>query len=144
MSSLSRPVVLVVDDCECVRAIYKLVLREMAGIHSVGAATSEEALRLAQRRRFDAIISDIKRDGMDGLEFLRMFKQVYPTVPVIIASGYWDEAVDRRVRWFRAFECLPKPFSCLELVAVVRAAIAARRVCRTLLQSRTRERFPTQ
>ena len=44
MSSRPRPLVLIVDDCERVRAIIKYVLREMAGIHTVGAATSDEAL----------------------------------------------------------------------------------------------------
>ena len=131
MSSRRRPLVLAVDDCECVRAIFKVVLREMAGIHTVGAATSEDALRLAQRRKFDAVISDINRDGMDGLEFLRIFKRLRPTVPVIIASGALDEATARRARWLRAFECLPKPFDCRKLVALVRTAIASKRVCRT-------------
>ena len=135
MSSRRRPLVLAVDDCECVRAIFKVVLREMAGIHTVGAATSEDALRLAQRRKFDAVISDINRDGMDGLEFLRIFKQLRPTVPVIIASGALDEATARRARWLRAFDCLAKPFDCRALVALVRTAIASKRLCRTLLLS---------
>ena len=88
----------------------KLVLREMAGIHAVGAATSEEALKLAQRRKFDAVVSDIVRPGMDGLAFLEVFKRAHPTVPVIIASGVLDEATARQARWLRAFDCLPKPF----------------------------------
>jgi DNA-binding NtrC family response regulator len=139
MSSRRRPLVLIVDDCECVRVVLKMVLREMAGIHAVGAATSEEALRLARRRRFDAVVSDICRPGMDGLEFLRIFKQLRPMVPIIIASGVMDDATARRARWLRAFDCLPKPFAFLELVELVRAAIQSKRVCRTeVLSSRSR------
>jgi DNA-binding NtrC family response regulator len=139
MSSRRCPLVLVVDDCECVRVVLKVVLREMAGIHTVGAATSEEALKLTQRRKFDAVISDINRPGMDGLEFLGLFKQVCPTVPVVIASGVLDPATARRARWLRAFDCMAKPFDCRELIAVVRSAIASKLVCRTvLLSSRSR------
>jgi DNA-binding NarL/FixJ family response regulator len=139
MASRRCPLVLIVDDCECVRVVLKVVMREVAGIRSVGAATSEEALKLARRRRFDAVISDIVRPGMDGLEFLRTFKQLRPTVPVVIASGVLDDATARRAKRLRAFDCLPKPFAFCELVAVVRSAIQSKRVCRTeLLSSRSR------
>lgn len=121
-----------------------MVLRDMAGIRSVGAATSEEALKLARRRRFDAVISDINRDGMNGLDFLTAFKRAHPTVPVIIASGALDAATVRRARWLRAFDCLPKPFAFWELVQLVRAAIASRKPCRTVLWSRRRERFTSE
>jgi DNA-binding NtrC family response regulator len=144
MSSRRGPLVLIVDDCDCVRVVLKMVLREMAGIRAVGAATSEEALKLAKRRNFDAVISDIVRPGMDGLEFLRIFKQLRPTVPIIIASGVMDDATARRARWLRAFDCLPKPVSCHELVEVVRATIASRKACRTVLRSRRRERFTAE
>ena len=107
----------------------------MAGIHAVGAATSEQALKLAQHRHFDAVISDIVRPGMDGLTFLEVFKRAYPAVPVVIASGVLDEAIACRAKRLRAFDCLPKPFSCRELVDLVRAAIASKKVCRTLLRS---------
>jgi DNA-binding NtrC family response regulator len=130
-----------VDDCQCVRAVLKVVLQEMAGIRTVGAATSEEALKLARRRKFDAVISDISRPNMNGLDFLKVFKHAHPTAPVIIVSGILDEATACRARWLRAFDCLAKPFDCRELVDVVRAAIASRRVCRTVLRSRRRARL---
>jgi DNA-binding NtrC family response regulator len=135
MSSRPRPLVLLVDDCEIYRDMIKVVLREMAGIQAIGAATSEEALKLAQRRKFDAVISDIARPGMDGLTFLEVFKRAHPTLPVIIASGILDEATARRARWLRAFDCLPKPFGCHEIITMVRSALASRRVCRTTLRS---------
>ena len=139
MSSRRCPLVLVVDDCECVRVVFKMVLREMAGIHAVVAATSEEALKLAKRRNFDVVISDICRPGMDGLEFLSRFKQLRPTVPVVIASGVLDDATARRAKRLRAFDCLPKPFAFCELVAVVRSAIQSKKACRTVvLASRSR------
>jgi DNA-binding NtrC family response regulator len=112
-----------------------VVLREMAGIHSVGAATSEEALKLTQRRSFDAVISDIVRPGMDGLAFLEVFKRAHPAVPVIIASGVLGEDTTRQARWLRAFDCLPKPFGCHEIITMVRSALASRKVCRTTLRS---------
>ena len=136
MSSRPRPLVLVVDDCASIRTVIKIVLREMAGIRTVGAATSEEALRLVQRRKFDVVLSDINRwPGMNGLDFLKVFQQSHAPVPVIIPSGSLDEAAARLVRWLRAFDCLPKPFACREIVAMVRSALASRRTCRTASRS---------
>jgi len=145
MSSRRRLLVLVVDDCGSVRAIFKAILREMAGIQTMGAATSEEALKLAQRREFDVVLFDINRwPGMNGLAFLKVFKRAHPTVPVIIISGVMDDATARRAKWLRAFDCLSKPFAFWELVELVQAAIASRRVCRTVLRSRRRKRFASE
>jgi DNA-binding NtrC family response regulator len=135
MSSRPRPLVLIVDDFGCIRDLVRLVLRDRAGINAVGAATSEEALKLAQRRSFDAVISDIVRPGMDGLAFLEVFKRAHPAVPVIIASGVLGEDTTRQARWLRAFDCLPKPVACHEMIATVRAAIASKRGCRSVLRS---------
>lgn len=141
MPGRRRPLVLVVDDCECVRAVFKVVLWEMAGIHTVGAATSKEAMEMARRRKFDVVLSDINRwPGMNGLAFLRVFKRAHPTVPVIIVSGVLDAATARRARWLRAFDCLPKPFEVRELLGLVRAAIASKRVCRSITGVRGRSR----
>ena len=87
MSSRRRPIVLIVDDCDCVRAVLKVVLREMAGIRAVGAATSEEALKLARRRNFDVVISDIVRPGMDGLAFLEVFKRAHLSLMLATRGG---------------------------------------------------------
>ena len=135
MSSRPRPLVLIVDDFGCIRDLVRIVLRERAGINAVGAATSEEALKLAQRRSFDAVISDIVRPGMDGLAFLEVFKRAHPTVPVIITSGILGEDTTGQARWLRAFDCLPKPVACHEIIATVRSALASRKVCRTVLRS---------
>ena len=96
---------------------------------------------LAQKLRFDAVTSDINRCGMHGLAFLKVFKRAHPTVPVLIVSAVLDKATARKASWLRAFDCLPKPFSCRELVAVVRAATASRKVCRTVLRSRSSSRW---
>ena len=64
-----------------------------------------------------------------------------PPPPLVVVSGVMDDASARRAKWLRAFECLPKPFDCRELVALVRAAIASRKACRTVLRSRRQGRF---
>ena len=139
MSSHRRSLVLVIDDCECVRDVIRFVLRRMMAVRVMEAENSAEGLRLARRRKFDLVTTDINRPGMNGLSFLRAFKRLQPTTPVVVISGVMDDASARRAKWLRAFECLPKPFQVWELLGVVRAAIASRRVCQTgLRNSRSR------
>jgi DNA-binding NarL/FixJ family response regulator len=118
----------------------KFLLRDVMGLRAVAAATSNEGLRLARRRRVDLVTTDINRPGMNGLSFLRAFKRLQPTTPVVVISGAMDDAVARRARWLRAFGCLPKPFEVWELLGLVRAAIASRKVCRSTAALRGRWR----
>jgi CheY-like chemotaxis protein len=83
-----RPLVLIVDDIPSMREFWRFLLETTFAVRVAEAETSEEALRLAKRRKIDLVISDIVRpEGTSGLVFLRMFKKTYPGVPVIIVSG---------------------------------------------------------
>ena len=132
MSSHRRSLVLVIDDCECVRDVVRFLLRRTMVVRVMVAENSAEGLRLARRRKFDLVTSDISRPSMNGLSFLRAFKRLQPTTPVVVISGVMDDTTARRAKWLRAFDCLAKPFDCRELVALVRAAIASKRVRRTV------------
>ena len=71
----------------------------------------------------DAIISDIRMPGMDGITLLEKIKHYSPDTPVIIMTAYSD--LDRAVSAFQggAFEYLSKPFDVDEVVSLVKRAI---------------------
>jgi two-component system nitrogen regulation response regulator GlnG len=58
----------------------------------------------------DAIITDIRMPGMDGLELLNRIHEQHPQLPVIIMTAHSD--LDNAVAAYRhgAFDYLPKPF----------------------------------
>ncbi|MBD3647820.1 MAG: nitrogen regulation protein NR(I) [Pseudomonadales bacterium] len=72
----------------------------------------------------DAIVSDIRMPGIDGLELLERIREDYPELPVIIMTAHSD--LDSAVSSIQggAFEYLPKPFEVDEAVAVVKRALA--------------------
>jgi two-component system nitrogen regulation response regulator GlnG len=78
-----------------------------------------EALRAAQP---DAIITDIRMAGIDGIELLQRIHSVYPRLPVIVMTAHSD--LDSAVAAYQggAFEYLPKPFDLDEAVELVRKA----------------------
>jgi DNA-binding response OmpR family regulator len=53
--------------------------------------------------------------GMSGSELIRRVRQIRPTVPILLVSGYLGTAVVRRAQEAGADEVLKKPMSAREL-----------------------------
>lgn len=79
--------ILVVDDDESFRQMLIETLK-LSGYKTLGAAGSEEALALLQEPGIDAVITDIKMPGMDGIALAGHIKEQRPNMPVIIITGY--------------------------------------------------------
>ncbi len=96
----SRPTILIVDDEPSVLLTYAAILRQN-GYEVTGVASAEEAKHTLRDHSFDMLICDLaletSRSGFDVLEFAR---SRYPTVPVILLTGYATrelaEEADRR------------------------------------------------
>ena len=81
--------ILVVDDEEAIRLLYREELSE-AGYQVQVAANGSEALRMAQQSRPDLMTIDIKMPGMDGIGLLRKVREIYRDLPIIICTAYGD------------------------------------------------------
>jgi signal transduction histidine kinase/CheY-like chemotaxis protein len=101
-------VALLVEDHPDVAAVASDYLAQ-CGYGVVRAETAEIALGiLRQRRDIDLIFSDIVMPGMSGIEFGRIVRQNYPTIPIVLASGYSDQAA---VAVNEGFLLLQKPYA---------------------------------
>lgn len=81
--------ILVVDDEEAIRLLYREELSE-AGYRVQVAANASEALRMAQEARPDLMTIDIKMPGMDGIELLRNIREIYRDLPIVICTAYGE------------------------------------------------------
>jgi DNA-binding NarL/FixJ family response regulator len=82
---------LIVDDHEVVREGLRLSLSRASNIRVVGEAPDgETAVALAERRRPDVVVMDIRMPGMDGLDATRLLRERAPDVPVILFTAYSD------------------------------------------------------
>jgi DNA-binding NtrC family response regulator len=110
--------ILVVDDEERQRDIYREILRD-EGYEAETAASGESALRLLNQRRFDLVITDLNLTGMNGIQLLSEIVAADPTVAVVLITGYPSissaiEATKRGV-----YQYLEKPVDRERLLSVV-------------------------
>ena len=112
----------VVDDERSIRWVLEKALSQ-AGMEVTCYETGEPLLADIDHNPPDAIITDIRMPGIDGLELLERIKAGHPELPVIIMTAHSD--LDSAVSSIQggAFEYIPKPFEVDEAVAVVRRAI---------------------
>lgn len=110
MEAAARRRVLVVEDDEETRAAYRVLL-EQAGWAVDEAATGDEALRLAGRRRPDVAVVDISIPVLDGWETTRRLKEEAATrgVSVIAVTGHALDADRERAREVGCDAYLVKP-----------------------------------
>lgn len=80
---------LVVDDVADVTEMLAVVLTH-AGYNVVTAGSAPAALKAAQERQFDVIISDIGMPDMNGYQLAREVRQLpgYESVPMVAVTGY--------------------------------------------------------
>ncbi|MBI5560530.1 MAG: response regulator [Deltaproteobacteria bacterium] len=79
--------VLVVDDEEGIRLLYKEELEE-EGYDVELASSGEEALKKLEGDHIDLVLLDIKMPGMDGIEVLRKVKERWRKLPVILCTAF--------------------------------------------------------
>jgi DNA-binding NarL/FixJ family response regulator len=86
--------VLIVDDHEVVREGLRLSLLRSPQIRVVGEAPDgETAIALAERRRPDVIIMDLRMPGMDGIEATEEILKTSPDTAVIVFTAYSERAL---------------------------------------------------
>jgi two-component system KDP operon response regulator KdpE len=116
-----KPLVLVVDDEPGILRLIDLVLSNN-GFRVIVAENGVEALHLAEQRRPDLVLLDIKMPEMNGMEVMRRIRQRIST-PVILLTG--QTQAESKVLGLEsgADDYIVKPFNPNELSARVRAVL---------------------
>ena len=88
--------ILVVDDEDNIRFLYKEELQD-EGYEVAVAASAEQAMLEIQRNKPDLITLDIKMPGTDGIDFLRNLKEEVNDIPIVFCSAFGGYKHDFRV-----------------------------------------------
>ncbi|OGS27499.1 MAG: hypothetical protein A2297_09855 [Elusimicrobia bacterium RIFOXYB2_FULL_48_7] len=88
--------ILVIDDEQGIRDMLSFALQG-EGYSVITAADGIEGIMKYTGEKIDAVISDIKMPGLDGLAVLEEIKKVEPGAKVIIATGYGSIETESRI-----------------------------------------------
>jgi len=123
----ARGAVLVVDDEEqMLRSQERMLAREGYVVSTAtSAAVALELLRTTDHE-IDVVLTDLRMEGMDGMQFVETAKRLYPDLEVIMMTGYGT--IETAVEAMRkgAYDFLPKPFKRVQLLKIVARAMERR------------------
>jgi len=115
--------ILVVDDEQNQRNILKTIL-SAEGYETHVASSGEEALKTAKTYNPDVVLTDLKMEGMDGLELMETIIESMdhpPTVVMMTAFGTINTAIDAMKKG--AFDYLQKPLDKDNVLVVMKKAV---------------------
>ncbi len=83
-------VLLVDDDSMLLQALSHTIALRTSTLEVETVGSAQEALKRLQEQEYDAIVSDIKMPGMDGLALLAYVQDQHPDTPVLLITGHSD------------------------------------------------------
>jgi DNA-binding NtrC family response regulator len=120
-------ILIVDDDPALLEALPRTVHLRMEGIHVDTCDSVAAALERIEARDYDAIVSDIKMPGMDGLALLAAIKERRPSTPTLLITGHGEDDLAHRAREEGAFDYIAKPIDRDYFVGSLGRAIRTRR-----------------
>jgi len=115
-------VVLVVDDEPMQREILKTILDD-EGYETHTASSGKEGLQIVQMLNPDVVLTDLKMEDMEGIEFIELIPRApfEPSMIIMTAYGTISSAVEAMKKG--AFDYLTKPLNKDTLLLTVKRAV---------------------
>ena len=129
--STKNKTVLVVDDDEGMRDTLSAILK--GSYRVLTAATGEEGLAVLKREDVDLMLLDVKLPGIGGLELLRIVRENYSLVEVIMVSALSEVEVAVTAMKQGAYHYITKEFDYDSLRSLVRNALERQDLSRQLI-----------
>ena len=127
MNAQSPQHILIVDDEPNIVSSVRRELMAASGRYRYtveGFTDPVAALERAKSQHFDAVISDFRMPGMDGMAFLKAFAQIQPDCARMVLSGQTDMAtLVKMVNETHIYRFIPKPWHDYYLKGSVAQAI---------------------
>src|ERR1700687_3805264 len=118
--------VLLVDDDPAVgKALTELL--GQAGLKAQHVGSASQALEALREKPFDAVVTDLKMPGMDGMQLLRQVSAQWPEVAVIMITAHGTIPAAVEAMKAGAAEFVLKPFDRAEILYAIRKALIGAR-----------------
>jgi DNA-binding NtrC family response regulator len=109
---------MIVDDEPVVGERLKASL-ERAGFTVDTFSSSREAIAALKESQYDILVTDLKMSGPDGLEILRLARQLHPDIQPVVITGFATNETAEEVMKSGAVRFIAKPFKMSQLKSVL-------------------------
>lgn len=124
----AAPVLLLVDDEPAVLSALRRLFK-LHGFKTQQAVGGVAGLALLQTTPVDLVLSDMRMPEMDGAQFLAAVRELDPSIPRLLLTGYADiESTIAAINRGAIHRYLSKPWNDAELILAVRDALDRRRL----------------
>lgn len=132
-----EPTVFVIDDDEQARRSVCMLVRSM-GLNAEAFASAEDFLANYGAERPGCLVTDVRMQGMSGLELLEKLEALDVPLPVIILTAYAQTSLAVRAMKAGAVTVLDKPYADNDLWDAIQKALAEDAAARNANQRRRR------
>jgi FixJ family two-component response regulator len=111
--------ILAVDDDHAVRVSLNVMFRKWSDVVLEVAEEAQSAMEMLSKEEYFMMFCDVDMPGMDGLELLKIVREKYPAMPVVMLTGNQDITTPIKAFQSGAMDYLQKPMR----IAMVRETI---------------------
>jgi two-component system, OmpR family, sensor histidine kinase VicK len=129
-------ILIVDDDPALLEALPRALQLRLNGIRIDTSETAADALERIRRVDYDAIVTDIKMPGMDGLVLLGEIRSVRPKTPTLLITGHGEHDLAVQALRGGAYDFVQKPIDRDYFVASLERAMQLRRLDREVERQR--------
>jgi PAS domain S-box-containing protein len=121
-------ILIVDDDLALLEALPQALKLRMNGITIDTSESAADALEAIRETDYDAIVTDIKMPGMDGLALLGAIQEVRPGTPTLLITGHGEHDLAVQALRGGAYDFVAKPIDRDYFIASLERAIQTRRL----------------
>ncbi len=118
--------ILIIDDEPVIRTLLLTFLTE-EGYDATAVSNGLDAINQIKQTAFNIIISDINMPKMNGLEAMRIAKEISPNLTYIFMDNCPGKASKAREKGADIFAIIPKPFSLEAMIRIIQEGVTAQR-----------------
>lgn len=115
--------ILIIDDDVDICQLLKSFL-ERKGFVATSAFNASDGLSALQKTKFDLVLSDFRLPDKDGFELIKSIKEINPSIPIIVITGYSDVKQAVKAIQLGVFEYVTKPIYPEEILLHINKALA--------------------
>src|SRR5215471_16727741 len=127
-------ILIVDDDAALLQALPHALYLRMQDLKIDTSDSAPAAFELIQEHDYDAIVSDIKMPGIDGLALLEKIRELRPETPLLMITGHGEHDLAIQALRGGAYDFIQKPIDRDYFVAALSRAIQTHQLRRQVVE----------